>query len=180
MGVFELYWLFFKYGVLCFGGGYMLVPLLNADLVESRGLLTAAAFGDLVSVAQITPGPIAINTATYVGYLQQGVLGAVVATVGIVTPALVLVIASIRLLKRYEATIWVRGFLHGIRPASWGLILSAAVVFGRLSVWGEGGLSWSAAIICLVVLLLQLRTKISFYWLLLGSALFGALFCRTL
>ncbi len=189
MSYLELYLVFLKFGILCFGGGYMLVPLLTADLVENRHVLAPEAFRDLVSVAQVTPGPVAINTATYVGFLQHGILGAALATLGIITPALVLVILAIKLLKRYESTVWIQGFLTGMRPASWGLILVSVVVFADLSVFSgrfprvladfqNFGIRPAALLICLVVLFFQLRTKVSFYWLLAGSAVIGALFCR--
>ena len=145
MTLLEIYWAFFKFGLLCFGGGYMLVPLLSAELVGTgpSDPLTPEAFANLVSIAQVTPGPIGINTATYVGFTQQGILGACLGTLGIVTPAVFLVILAVKLLKRYETSIPVQGFLAGMRPASFGLVLSAAVIFAELSVfrtaipWGE-------------------------------------------
>ncbi|MGE4565584.1 MAG: chromate transporter, partial [Victivallaceae bacterium] len=72
MSLYTLYLLFVKYGLLSFGGGYALVPLLIADLVHHRGIMTSPEFGKLVALAQMTPGPIGINTATYVGFTQQG------------------------------------------------------------------------------------------------------------
>lgn len=147
MTLLEIYWAFFKFGLLCFGGGYMLVPLLSAELVGTgpSDPLTPEAFANLVSIAQVTPGPIGINTATYVGFTQQGILGACLGTLGIVTPAVFLVILAVKLLKRYETSIPVQGFLAGMRPASFGLVLSAAVIFAELSVfrtaipWGSSG-----------------------------------------
>ena len=100
ISLFGLYWVFFKFGLLCFGGGYMLVPLLTAELVGPGKPLAPEEFANLLSIAQATPGPIGINTATYVGYTQHGVTGAVLATLGMITPAMILVILAIRLLKR--------------------------------------------------------------------------------
>ncbi len=200
MTLLEIYWAFFKFGLLCFGGGYMLVPLLSAELVGTgpSDPLTPEAFANLVSIAQVTPGPIGINTATYVGFTQQGILGACLGTLGIVTPAVFLVILAVKLLKRYETSIPVQGFLAGMRPASFGLVLSAAVIFAELSVfrtaipWGEFwklltgaggtfgnfGVNWGFVIVTAATVPILMKTKFSFIRLLLISALFGALFCR--
>ena len=200
MTLLEIYWAFFKFGLLCFGGGYMLVPLLSAELVGTgpSDPLTPEAFANLVSIAQVTPGPIGINTATYVGFTQQGILGACLGTLGIVTPAVFLVILAVKLLKRYETSIPVQGFLAGMRPASFGLVLSAAVIFAGLSVfrtaipWGEFwklltgaggtfgnfGVNWGCVIVTAATVPILMKTKFSFIRLLLISALFGALFCR--
>ena len=200
MTLLEIYWAFFKFGLLCFGGGYMLVPLLSAELVGTgpSDPLTPEAFANLVSIAQVTPGPIGINTATYVGFTQQGILGACLGTLGIVTPAVFLVILAVKLLKRYETSIPVQGFLAGMRPASFGLVLSAAVIFAELSVfrtaipWGEFwklltgaggtvgnfGVNWGCVIVTAATVPILMKTKFSFIRLLLISALFGALFCR--
>ena len=112
----SLYLVFCKFGLLCFGGGYMLIPLLTSELVGPPPRpLTPQEFADLVSVAQVTPGPIGINTATYVGFTQCGCLGSILATAGIVTPTLFLVILAANLLKRYEHSIPIQGFLRGMR-----------------------------------------------------------------
>ncbi|MBS1370218.1 MAG: chromate transporter [Lentisphaeria bacterium] len=200
MTLWAIYWAFFKFGLLCFGGGYMLVPLLSAELVGTSpgAALTPEAFANLVSIAQVTPGPIGINTATYVGFTQQGILGACLGTLGIVTPAMVLVILAIKLLKKYETSIPVQGFLAGMRPASFGLVLSAAVIFAELSVfraeipWGEFwkmltgaggslggfGINWGCVFLAVVTVPILMKTKFSFIRLLLLSALFGIFFCR--
>jgi len=200
MTLVSIFLVFFKFGLLCFGGGYMLIPLLSAELVGAGPShpLTPEAFANLVSIAQVTPGPVGINTATYVGYTQQGVLGACLGTIGMVTPALFLVILAVKLLKRYETSIPVQGFLTGMRPASFGLVLSAAVIFAELSIFpgpipwqgfwkmladGAGmpegfGINWGCVVIAAATVPVLLKTRINFLWLLLISALLGTLFCR--
>lgn len=192
MNLAALYLVFFKFGLLCFGGGYILIPLLQSELVEGRNVLAAQEFADLVSVAQVTPGPIGINTATYVGFTQHGVLGAVLATLGIVTPTLVLVILAAKLLKRYHSSVPIQGFLRGMRPASLGLIFAAALIFAEMSVF-RGAIPWfrpsewleclrgvriPALLIAACTLAVLLKTKVSFLYLLLISAALGALLCR--
>lgn len=187
-----LYLTFFKFGLLCFGGGYILIPLLQSELVGEGRVLTPQEFADLVSVAQVTPGPIGINTATYVGFTQHGVLGAVLATVGIVTPTLLLVILAAKLLKRYHASIPIQGFLRGMRPASLGLVFAAALIFAEMSVF-RGAIPWlkpseylaclggvriPALLIAAAALVFLLKTKVSFLYLLLVSAALGAFLCR--
>ena len=190
-----LYGLFVKYGFLCFGGGYALVPLLTAELVQQQKWMTAEEFGRLLGVAQITPGPIGINTATYVGFTQQGIPGGVVGTLGLVTPALILGILAYYFLNRWEKTTVVRGIFAALRPAAFGMLLTAILVFAEISVFtgplplpeiaaffrGEP-VQWDFSIRILPLLIaalsmfLQLKTKISFLWLIAGSALLGALF----
>lgn len=191
MNLSALYFTFFKFGLLCFGGGYILIPLLQSELVGEGRALAAQEFADLVSVAQVTPGPIGINTATYVGFTQQGVFGAVLATLGIVTPTLVLVILAAKLLKRYHSSVPVQGFLRGMRPASLGLIFAAAVIFAEMSVF-SGAIPWlepsrypaclrgirlPALLIAAATLVILLKTKVSFLYLLLVSAVLGAFLC---
>ena len=192
MNLTALYFTFFKFGLLCFGGGYILIPLLQSELVGRGRPLEVQEFADLVSVAQVTPGPIGINTATYVGFTQQGVVGAVLATLGIVTPTLVLVILAAKLLKRYHSSIPVQGFLRGMRPASLGLIFAAALIFAEMSVF-SGAVPWfapakywdflrgtsiPALLIAAVTLVILMKTKVSFLYLLLASAALGAILCR--
>ena len=193
MSLFALYFTFLKFGLLCFGGGYMLVPLLEAELVGAPPRpLAPEEFADLISIAQITPGPIGINTATYVGFLQQGIPGGIVATFGMITPALVLTLLAFRLLRRGEKSAAVRGFLAGMRPASFGFIWAAAAIFAGYSIFsapipwlkperlfnGEVVLSLSALAIAAGALFLLLRTKLSFLWILILCAAAGALFLR--
>ena len=192
MNLFTLYFTFFKFGLLCFGGGYILIPLLQSELVGEGKPLALQEFADLVSVAQVTPGPIGINTATYVGFTQRGVPGAVLATLGIVTPTLVLVILAAKLLKRYHSSIPIQGFLRGMRPASLGLVFAAGLIFAEMSVF-SGAIPWlkpaeylaclsgvriPALLIAIATLVILKKTKVSFLYLLLASAVLGAFLCR--
>ena len=193
MNFLALYLIFAKFGLLCFGGGYMLVPLLMAELVGAPPKpLTPEVFRDLLSIAQVTPGPVGINTATHVGFTQQGLMGAICASAGMITPALILVILAIKLLRKYEKSIAIRGFLAGMRPASFGLILSAAVIFAELSIftgalpwqeWLHGHLAevsirWGAVLLAAATVVIMRKTKIPFLWILAGAAVLGGFLCR--
>ena len=85
-----LYCHFLVYGLLCFGGGYMLIPLLTAEFVDKEQVLTMSEFGNLCSVAQVTPGPVGLNTATYVGYVNEGFFGALAASLGLIVPTILI------------------------------------------------------------------------------------------
>ena len=182
-----LYLHFMLYGFLCFGGGYMLIPFITADLVNG-GFLSQAEFANLSSIAQITPGPIGLNTATYVGFLQSGFCGSLAASFGLVTPAFFMVVMALKLLKRYEETVFIRGFLAGMKPASLGFTCAALLIFTGMSlftaplplagwlrgIWTGVEIRWGALpIICLAVILLK-KTGIPFPLVLLLCAGAGA------
>ena len=114
MNIFYIYLLFVKYGLLSFGGGYVLVTLFIHDLVEKYQLLTAGEFANLLAIAQMTPGPIGINTATFVGYKTFGILGGVVATAGLLTPAIFLIITAVYYFRKWEKSPIVQGMLSGM------------------------------------------------------------------
>lgn len=186
-----LYLHFAVYGFLCFGGGYMLIPFITADLVNG-GYLSNLEFANLSSIAQITPGPIGLNTATYVGYLQSGVWGSLSASLGLVTPAFLMVIMALKLLKRYENTVFIKGFLAGMKPGALGFTCAALIIFMGMSIftaplplreWLTGNFAavgirwWSLPIIALAAVLLK-KTKIPFPAVLLICALCGAFFLK--
>ncbi len=197
MSLIGLYFLFFKYGLLSFGGGYVLVPLMMTDLVNGMHLMTAEQFANLISIAQMTPGPIGINTATYTGYRLFGITGALAGTAGLLSPALLLVLLATVFIKRFEKTLWMSGALQGMRPAAFGLILVAMTVFANLSIFTEAvpedffvlllsgkpaewhpGVRFIPLVIAAVTVICQLKSKISFLWLILAGAAAGAVLIR--
>ena len=135
MSLFAIYLLFIKYGLLSFGGGYVLVMLFIHDLVDKYKLLTSSEFANLLAIAQMTPGPIGINTATYVGYQTHGILGGVIATIGLLTPAVFLVLTASYFFKKWEKSKTVQGLLYGMRPATLGLIISAVLIFANIAIF---------------------------------------------
>ena len=135
MSLFSIYLLFIKYGLLSFGGGYVLVMLFIHDLVDKYKLLTSGEFANLLAIAQMTPGPIGINTATYVGYQTNGIAGGIIATIGLLTPAIFLVLAAAFSFKKWEKSVFVQGMLYGMRPATLGLIISAVLIFANIAIF---------------------------------------------
>jgi chromate transporter len=126
----ELFWSFFRIGLFSFGGGYAMIPLIQSE-IQQHGWLTAAQFADIVAIAEMTPGPIAINSATYVGYMVAGIAGSLVATAGVTLPSLLLVLLVARFFARYQNHPLYTMIFYGIRPVVVGLIASAAIFIGK-------------------------------------------------
>ena len=115
-----------KIGLFTFGGGYAMIPLLENEFVSKRGWIGDEEFFDMVAVAESTPGPIAVNMATYVGYRVGGVVGAILGTVGIVFPSFAVIFLISLVFRRFIAVAWVAAAFRGIRIAVVFLIFSAA------------------------------------------------------
>lgn len=127
MNLLILFASFFKIGIFGYGGGTGMLPLIF-QTVQSLGLVTEKQFADLVAVSQVTPGPIAVNAATFVGFSSQGLAGALIATLGVVIPSFVPILIVMRLMDRYKETTVLTGIMKGVRPATPALI-AAAVIF---------------------------------------------------
>ncbi|NMA54740.1 MAG: chromate transporter [Firmicutes bacterium] len=121
----QLFKTFFKIGLFSFGGGYAMLPLIQKEIVGNYSWLTLAEFIDLVAISQVTPGPIAINAATFVGYKMAGIFGSTAATCGVVTPSLLVVLTLTLLFVRYNRLESVQAAFAGIRPAVVALIVAA-------------------------------------------------------
>ncbi|MBI4785900.1 MAG: chromate transporter [Chloroflexi bacterium] len=122
----ELAIAFLKMGALIFGGGFAIIALIETEVVTGQGWLTHKEFLDGLALGQVTPGPITIM-ATFVGYKVAGLTGALVATLGIYTPGIALVILTTRYLNRIQNSVWARAFLSGIKPATVGILLAVSL-----------------------------------------------------
>ncbi len=122
----RLFWEFFKTGLFAIGGGMATLPFLH-DIGETTGWYTQAQLMNMLAVSESTPGPIGINMATYVGFTVAGVPGAVIATVGEVTPSIVIILIIAALLKNFRENRYVDAGFYGLRPASTGLIGASCV-----------------------------------------------------
>jgi chromate transporter len=129
----ELFGVFFKIGLFGFGGGYAMIPLLEGE-ISAHGWLPVREFADIVAISQMTPGPIMVNAATYIGYRVAGFLGSAIATFGVSLPSLVLVILVAHSIRVFKESVGVQGILYGIRPGTVGLIATAVVFFARVSI----------------------------------------------
>ena len=162
----QLFWSFLQIGLFSFGGGYAAMPLIQGQVVTSHGWLTMSEFTDLITISQMTPGPIAVNSATFVGLKIAGIPGAVVATVGCILPSCIIVTILAKLYLRYRSMDMLQGVLHSLRPAVVAMIASAGVQILITAFWGNGieislfGTKWIMILIFAICILLLRSTKL--------------------
>ena len=125
--VLSLFWVFFKIGLFTFGGGLAMISLISREVVENKKWITEKEMGDIVIVAESTPGAIAVNTATYVGFKIGGILGSIFATLGVVLPSLIIISAVYMFFGFFKANKWLAAAFKGIRAAVIVLLFNAAV-----------------------------------------------------
>ena len=166
----NLYLSFAKVGLFTFGGGYAMLPLIESEIIHGRGWLTVREFTDIVAIAEVTPGPIAVNSATFVGYRLAGVLGGIVATLGVVTPSVVIILARAMLAKRFENSTQLALVKSGMRPAVVGLIAAAALSVARVAL-----VDLKSIIMAAVAALLVFKVKLDPILVLAISGLLGAI-----
>ncbi len=182
MTLLQLYLIFLKIGFFTFGGGYAMIPLFYDELVLRYELLSGEQFANLIALAQITPGPVGLNAATYIGYQQSGFWGAVCGTLGLASPSLTLGLAVAVGVGIFRDSTLIKAALSGIRPATLGMIAAAVIFFANTSLftaplsslWRGGaqfGFCWQAILIFALTLFLELRWRVNMIWLLLGAAL---------
>ncbi len=136
----ELLWSFFQIGLFSIGGGYAAMPLIQHQVVDIHSWLTMTQFADIMTIAEMTPGPIAINSATFVGIRVAGIPGAMIATVGCILPSCVIVMILAYIYYRFRGLAIVQGILAGLRPAVVAMIASAGLSLIILSFWGQRSL----------------------------------------
>ncbi len=164
----NLFWEFFKTGLFAVGGGMATIPFLY-DIADATGWFTQNDLANMIAVSESTPGPIGVNMATYVGFITGGnqggllasLLGAVVATLGLITPSVIVILIVAAVLKSFRENRYVNDAFYGLRPASAGLIAAAGisvVVSNLLTIGGEAehafALNWKGLILAVVLWLL--------------------------
>ena len=130
----RLFYEFFKTGLFAVGGGMATIPFLT-DMSQRTGWFTAGQLADMIAVGESTPGPIGVNMATYVGFTTAGVPGAVIATVGLVTPSVIIILIVARFLQAFRQNRYVDAAFYGLRPCSVGLIAAAGVLVLKLALF---------------------------------------------
>ena len=123
----KLFWAFFQIGLFSFGGGYAAVPLIQSQIVENNQWMEMSQFADLITIAEMTPGPIIVNSATFVGQQIAGLPGAIICTLGSVMPSLLIVLILSWVYMKFRNLGTVQGLLTGLRPAIVALIASAGL-----------------------------------------------------
>ncbi|MEY8291069.1 chromate transporter [Carnobacteriaceae bacterium 52-44] len=148
----QLFWSFLQVGAFSFGGGYAALPLIESIVVDQNGWLSIAEFTDLITISQMTPGPIAINSATFVGLSIGGFGGAIAATLGNIAPSIILVTLIAWLYMKYNTLDTLQNVLKALRPAVIAMIATAGVSLVITAIWGEGAILFSNMNIVAVVL----------------------------
>lgn len=176
----ELFWSFFQIGLFSIGGGYAAMPLIQNQVVDIHPWLTMAQFADVMTIAEMTPGPIAINSATFVGIQLLGLPGAVIATLGCVFPSCVIVMTLAYVYYRFRGLNMVQGILAGLRPAVIAMIASAGISLLIMALYGRrvlpddlASFDLIALIIFVISILILRRWKLNPLWLMAGSGVAG-------
>ena len=123
----ELFYEFFKIGLFTFGGGYAMIPLVKETAVD-KGWLLLEEFNAMIGVCESTPGPVAINMATFIGSTQGGILGSICATLGVVLPSFLIILLIASVLKRFSENKIFKNFIKGVKPVVTALILSTGII----------------------------------------------------
>ena len=190
----RLFWEFFKTGLFAVGGGMATLPFLYS-MAESTGWFSAGDLTDMIAVSESTPGPIGVNMATYVGFSTAGIPGAVIATLGLITPEVIIILIIARVLQKFRQNKLVDAAFYGLRPCSVGLIAAAGLlvvkvamfhldkfeesrVFADLLDWSV--FNWKALALAAVLLILtrwvKPLKKLHPIFFILGSAVIGIVF----
>lgn len=175
----QLFLSFFLVGLFSFGGGYAALPLIQEQVLEIHNWLTPAEFVDILTISQMTPGPIAINASTFVGTKIAGIPGAIAATIGCITPSFIIVLILATLYYKYKGLNMVQGIIKGLRPAVVALIASAGFSILLTTLFNKNrfpiqlsDMDWIAAVIFAASLFILRRFKVNpiYTMLIAGSA----------
>ncbi len=162
---------FAKIGLFSFGGGYAILAMIQHEVVINNSWLSSSEFFDIVALSQMTPGPIAINAATFIGYQKAGLLGGIICTFGVILPSLLIMTALTLTYIKLKHKSWFKGIFTYLRPLSIGLIASAAIIAGRDAIVDVFSIA-----VFIISFVLSWRYKLNPFLLLLGAGLAGFFF----
>jgi len=178
----ELFWSFFQIGLFSIGGGYAVLPLIQNQVVDIHPWLTMTQFADIMTIAEMTPGPIAINSATFVGIQVAGIFGALIATLGYIFAPCIIVMTLAFIYYRFKGLSIVQGILAGLRPAVVAMIASACISITILSFYGQrtlpsdlSSINFISVIIFAVCLFLLRKWKINPIYVMAGAGAAGVI-----
>ena len=185
----RLFWEFFKTGLFAVGGGMATLPFLYS-MSDTTGWFSHAQLADMIAVSESTPGPIGVNMATYVGFSTAGIPGAVIATLGLITPSIIIILIIARVLAAFRQNKYVDAAFYGLRPCSVGLIAAAGLLVVKIALFDfdlfkQTGVltdlfNWKAILLAEVLVVLTRYVKplkkLHPVFFILGSAAIGALF----
>ncbi len=168
----ELFITFFKIGLFSFGGGYAMLSMIEQEIVRNHSWITISQFTDIIAISQITPGPIAINSATYIGYTAtNSILGSICSTFGVILPSVIVMSILIHFIKIFKKSKYVERAFMGLRPAVIGLILGAGFALMRPAIF----IDYFSYIIFFMALVAILKYKIGVIKIIVASAILGLL-----
>ena len=171
----ELFLSFLKVG-FCSFGGLSMVPVISQEVL-GHGWMTLEEVADILAIAEMTPGPNGLNCATFAGMRSGGVLGTIIATLGVMTPSLTIALSAAMFLTRFRENRYLNRALYGIRAVCVGMILAMFFQMGRENFFPEAAILWQPALIAGIVLFLLLKLKISIPKAILAGAALGLLLC---
>ncbi|MCR5715560.1 MAG: chromate transporter [Lachnospiraceae bacterium] len=160
----RLFYEFFKTGLFAVGGGLATLPFLY-DIGDKTGWYNAGDLADMVAISESTPGPIGVNMATYVGFTSAGIPGAVIATLGLIAPSIIIIIIVAKILAKFKENKYVQYLFYGLRAASVGMIAAAGVLVLQMAVFCSGSIDFTTSIL----------SQINWIAILLGVILFFAM-----
>lgn len=176
MNLFRLFFIFVRIGAIGFGGGYAMLSIIGNEML-SLGM-TVEQFADLTALDLVVPGPIAINAATYVGFLYDGIWGALAATLAICVPCYVIVLTVMFFLDKFRKNSFMQAFLSGVKPAAVGLIAASALMIAAEVLFPAGQVNYLCIFVFAAVGVAAIKFKIDPIVLTLASGAFGAFFLR--
>ena len=185
----QLFYEFFKAGLFAVGGGMATLPFLY-DISDKTGWFTHSQLADMIAISESTPGPVGVNMATYVGYTSGGPLGSLIATIGLITPSIIIVLIIARFLKAFRDNTYVNDAFYGLRPASTGLIGAAGftvvlLALFQVDLYKETGrlldlFNWKGIILAIIIYYLSAvykgTKKLHPVFYIAASAIIGAVF----
>lgn len=167
----KLYLAFLKIGTFSFGGGYAMLPFIQKEIVEKNNWISSTEFTDIIGISQMTPGPVAINSATFVGCKISGVIGSIVATLGVITTSFILVVIINRILDKFKEFKMVQAALLGMKPALIALIIYA---FWDLAI--DAYKDWKSIFITVIIAVVLWSKKVHPILVIVIAAILGLVF----
>ena len=167
----KLFLAFLKIGTFSFGGGYAMLPFIQREIVQNNNWIDVNEFMDIIGISQMTPGPIAINSATFVGYKVLGVLGSIMATLGVVFTSVILISIISKMLEKFKESVVIKAALMGMRPVLIALIIKAFFDLAK-----ESYLDLKSLIIAAIIGLVLLSKKVHPILVIVLAGVIGVLF----
>lgn len=179
--LFNLFIAFFKIGLFSIGGGYAIIPMINEQVVVTSHWLTTQEFTDIITISQMTPGPLAVNTSTFVGMRVAGIGGALVSTIGCICMGILIAFAIYHIFQKFSTSLYFMEVLRGLKASSLGLIASAAAIILSLAFFGSSALhfeniNYIAILIFIIIIALSRKFKSNPILLMVISGILGVFF----